>query len=239
MSLAYAWQNITTTFINSAGISTTVAEITTVPSPAVKRDTIEVTSQDSNGFKEFIAGLTEGDEIEFVMNDVPSDAGQQALAAASVTGDKGTFILTFKNGRSVSFPVVVDTFSIEEKSDVAANSCKCKINGQISRSMNPAELTALDTSLSSLFPDFSPHIYKYIASSEVGVSNYTVTATCTDATITVNGISVASGVVSNTFPLSQDSITDISILVQKSGCSPVTYFIEILPNAAVVDGGTP
>ncbi|MFA6727351.1 MAG: phage tail tube protein, partial [Prevotella sp.] len=131
MTHAYTWQDIVTTFINSAGVSHTVAEITSVPAPQFSADDIEVTSQDSGGVKEFITGLKEGNEIEFMMNDVPSDAGQQALETAANNFENGTFIINVtKIGKSVTFDCAVKTFDWIEDNGVARNSCKVKVSGK-------------------------------------------------------------------------------------------------------------
>ena len=90
MTLAYAWKDIVTTFMNAAGTSATVAEIKTVPAPQFTAEDIDVTNMDSGGVKEFIAGMKEGNEIEFIGNDVPSDTGQQLLEAAATAGESGT-----------------------------------------------------------------------------------------------------------------------------------------------------
>jgi len=226
MTQAYAWLYLTTTYISPLGVSTNVAEVTTVPSFGVSRENIEVTSNDSpNGFKEFIAGLREGDEVEFKMNDVPGDLGQQALAAAAEAGDTGTFIIAAKNGRSVSFSAVVNTFDLGGDSNVASISCKVKITGPIVKSTSPVKLTALVSSAGTLLPAFSADTKVYTVTA--ATATCTVTPTSAGAAITVNGVTVASGSPSGAISLTTGGITELNIVVSKAGNTPTAYKIIV------------
>lgn len=225
MTLAYAWQEIVTTYISAAGVSTVVGEVTTVPSPSVKRDTIEVTSQSSHGFKEFIGGLKEGDEIEFKMNDVPSDPGQIALLAASRVGETGTIVLTFLNGLSVSFPALIEGFYIGDDSKAASNSCKMKITGDIVRSTSPVQLSALTTTAGTLLPTFAAGTYLYTVTATT--ATVTVTPTSVGASIMVNGTTVASGSPSGSIDAVVGGVKEINVSVSKEGSTPSVYKIIV------------
>jgi hypothetical protein len=225
MTLAYAWQNITTTYISAAGVSSVVGEVTTVPSPSVKRETIEVTHQGSNGFKEFINGLKEGDEIEFKMNDVPSDPGQIALSAAATAGETGTIVLTFLNGQSVSFPALIEGFYIGDDSKAASNSCKMKITGDIVRSTSPVQLSALVTTAGTLLPTFAAGTYLYTVTATT--ETVTVTPTSVGAAIKVDGTTVASGSPSGSIDTVAGGVKEISISVSKAGSTPSVYKIVV------------
>ncbi|MDD4588866.1 MAG: phage tail tube protein [Parabacteroides sp.] len=223
MTLAYAWQEIVTTYISAAGVSTVVGEVTTVPSPSVKRDTIEVTSQSSHGFKEFINGMKEGDEIEFKMNDISSDPGQMALSAAATAGETGTIVLTFLNGQSVSFPALIEGFYLGEDSKAASNSCKMKITGDIVRSTTPVQLSALTTTAGTLLPTFAAGTYLYTVTATT--ATVTVTPTSVGASIMVNGTTVASGSPSGAINVVSGGVKEINIAVSKAGSTPSVYKI--------------
>lgn len=56
---------------------TTIAEVMDITPPQPSRDSIEVTSNDSsNGWREFIAGFRDGNELTFDCNWLPTDATQ-------------------------------------------------------------------------------------------------------------------------------------------------------------------
>lgn len=228
MTHAYTWQDIVTTFINSAGVSHTVAEITSVPAPQLSADDIEVTSQDSGGVKEFITGLKEGNEIEFMMNDVPSDAGQQALETAANNFENGTFIINVtKIGKSVTFDCAVKTFDWIEDNGVARNSCKVKVSGKPIKGTTPVQLSALATTAGTLFPVFAVDKYAYTVAALHATATCTVTPTSADATILVNGTAVTSGSASGNITLTDGGITTIDIIVKKSGGTTTSYKIYV------------
>ena len=227
MTLAYAWKDITTTFMNAAGTSATVAEIKTVPAPQFTSEDIDVTNQDSGGVKEFIAGMKEGNEIEFIGNDVPSDAGQQLLEAAATAGESGTFTLAFPSGRTISFVAAIKTFDIIEDNGAGAFSCKVKVSGVPTRGTSPIQLSALTTTAGTLFPAFSASVYQYTVAAVHATANCTVTPTCATGTIKVNGTTVATGQASGNIALTDGGITEIGVLVTKSGSTATMYKILV------------
>lgn len=228
MTKAYTWQDITTTFINAAGVSHTVAEVTTVPAPQYSAEDIDVTSMDSGGIKEFISGLKEGNEIEFVMNDVPSDEGQKSLSAAAENFENGTFIINAtKIGKSITFDCAVKTFDWGEDNGVARNTCKVKVSGKPIRGTTPVQLSALTTTAGTLFPTFSADKYVYTVQALNATATCTVTPTSTDATILVNGTAVTSGSASGNISLTEGGITVIDVLVKKAACTPTAYKIYV------------
>jgi hypothetical protein len=224
MTQAYTWQDIDVKFTNAAGITNKIAEIKKVPAPQFTAEDIDVTNQDSNGVKEFIAGLKEGNEIEFVGNDVPSDAGQQALDAAAAAGESGTFVLTFKSGRSVTFTAAIKTFDLIEDNKAAAFSCKVKVSGTVTRGTSKQNLSALTISAGTLYPSFSATTYEYIVTETTGT--VTVTPTSASASIFVNGKAVTSGAASGDITLTIGELKDIGILVKRSGYTTTAYTIH-------------
>lgn len=228
MTKAYSWQDIVTTFINAAGVSHTVAEITSVPAPQFSADDIEVTSQDSGGVKEFISGLREGNEIEFMMNDVPSDDGQKSLAAAADNFENGTFIINVtKIGKSVTFDGALKSFDWVEDNGVARNSCKVKVSGKPIKGTTPVQLSALTTTAGTLFPTFSASKYTYTVAALNATATCKVTPTSADATILVNGTAVTSASASGDISLTEGGITVIDILVKKAASTPTAYKIYV------------
>jgi Lambda phage tail tube protein, TTP/Cadherin-like beta sandwich domain len=223
MTQAYAWKSIVTTFTNAAGTSATVAEIKTVPAPQFTAEDIDVTNQDSGGVKEFIAGLKEGNEIEFIGNDVPSDTGQGLLDAAAAAGESGTFLLTFPSGRTITFTAAIKTFDIVEDNGAGAFSCKVKVSGTVTRGSTKIQLSALTTTAGTLFPTFAAGTYLYTVAAAHATATCTVTPTCATGTIKVNGTLVTSGQASGNITLTDAATTEIGILVTKTGSAATMY----------------
>lgn len=67
----------------SPEVFTTLSEVTNITPPALARDTVDATHEESPGaWREFIAGLKDGGEISLDLNFVPGGA-----AAASLMGE--------------------------------------------------------------------------------------------------------------------------------------------------------
>jgi hypothetical protein len=227
MTQAYAWQDIEVKFTPAGGAAVIVGEIKKVPAPQFTAEDIDVTNQDSGGVKEFISGLKEGNEIEFVGNDVPSDAGQQALDAAATAGQSGSFLFEFPSGRSVSFVGAVKTFDLIEDNKAAAFSCKVKVSGTITRGTSKVNLSDLTVDDGTLFPAFSATTYEYYLPEINGVAHTHLTPTSAGATIKINGTAVATTVKSGEIALTAGAITKIGILVTKTGSTPTAYTIWV------------
>jgi hypothetical protein len=219
-----AWQSITVTYTSAAGVTTTVGRIKKVPAPQFTAEDIDVTDQDSGGVKQFISGLKEGNEIEFIMNDIPTDAGQIALDAAATAGETGTFIMTFPTGRTVTFQAAVKTFDLIEDNKAAAISCKVKVSGTITRGGTKQNLSALTVSAGTLYPTFAATTYEYLVTETTG--SITVTPTSASATIYVNGKAVTSGQASDAISLTIGEFKKIGILVERAGYASTAYTIN-------------
>jgi len=82
-------------------VYTKVGEVTSITSPAITRETIDVTHLESpDDFREYIAGLLDTDPATIGFNYVPSAA--DALYAAMIAG-KGDFRITYRNGVKLDF----------------------------------------------------------------------------------------------------------------------------------------
>lgn len=174
--------------------------------------------------------MKEGNEIEFIGNDVPSDAGQTNLAAAADAGENGTFLLSFPSGRTIEFDCAVKTFDIIEDNGAGAFSCKVKVSGAPRRSTGTlAQLSGLTTTAGTLFPTFAADVYEYTVSCANGTATCTVTPASTN-TIKVNGTVVATTVASGNIALTAGKVTTISI--QTSGASKKTCNYKIYVSRA-------
>lgn len=110
-----------------------VAELSEITGPSISVDDVEVTSHDSNFWKEFLPGLIEGGEISFTGNYVPSDAGQIALRGAIVGRTVGVWKILYPNGYGWTGDGYFTSFEVtaphEEKSEI---SMTIKTTGAIS-----------------------------------------------------------------------------------------------------------
>jgi hypothetical protein len=231
----YAWMNIVTKYTPSAsctvtaarGVEQTVGRIKKIPAPTYTAEDIDVTDQDSAGVKQFIAGLKEGSEVEFVMNDSPNDAGQQALIGDE--GYSGSMKHTFPSGRSITYPITIKTVNLIEDGKAGAISVKAKVSGTIVRGLNNINLTDMAVGTGTLVPAFSATKYDYLVSEIHGTTTVTVTPTCAAADlIQVNGQTTASAAATNpAITLTDDAITTIQVKVTKAGYTPTVYTIKV------------
>lgn len=77
---------------------TVLADVMDLNLPDSQRDEIEITSQDSNGTREFIAGLVDNGSVTFDMNRVPGSPSDILLSAIKESGE--TVALKFEiNGQ--------------------------------------------------------------------------------------------------------------------------------------------
>jgi len=74
-----------------------VAELTDVDGPGMSGEEVEVTSHDSNWWKEFLPGLIDGGEISLSGNYVPSDDGQAAILAGLKGQTVAAWAITYPN----------------------------------------------------------------------------------------------------------------------------------------------
>lgn len=66
----------------SPEVFTTLAEVTGITPPAMSRDTVDATHEESPGaWREFIAGLKDGGEVSLELNFIPGGTATSALMA--------------------------------------------------------------------------------------------------------------------------------------------------------------
>jgi hypothetical protein len=224
----YAWMGIVTKYTNSSGSQSTVGRIKKVPAPTYTAEDIDVTDQDSAGVKQFISGLKEGSEVEFIMNDSPNDAGQIALIADE--GKSGTMEHTFPSGRSISYPITIKTVNIIEDGKAGALSVKGKVSGTITKATAPVNLTALAVGVgATLTPAFSATVYDYIAAYAAGTTSTTVTATNGTAgvTLTVDGAAATTATPVTIGSLTNGTIHVAEIKVSQTAKTSMVYKVRI------------
>jgi hypothetical protein len=235
---AYAWQGIVTYYTASTsctvaaarGTRTQVKYIKKVPAPTYTAEDIDVTDQDSGGVKEYIAGLKEGSEVEFVMNDIPSDPGQKALDGDE--GNTGLIEHIFPSGRSITYNITIKTVNIIEDGKAGALSVKGKVTGTISKGTDLIPLDSLAVSVGTIFPAFSATVYEYQLPEVNATDKIKVTPSISSdnvtagGVITVNGTAVADGVASGDIALTAGSITNIEVRVACAGKTATVYKIK-------------
>ena len=119
----------------SPEVFTTLAETTSITLPAMARDTIEATHNESGGaWREFIAGLKDGGEISLELNFVPG--GSAALALTAEMDLDGTLAvknrqILFPDGSYFSFSGILTSFEPDAPlDDKMAASVTFKVSGK-------------------------------------------------------------------------------------------------------------
>lgn len=202
-----------------------------IPVPQTETDDIEVTNQDSGDWKEYKPGRKDGGECEIKGNSVPSDAGQQALAAASASGTTQQFVVTFPSGAAVTFYGVVKTFDQIVEDQILRFTSTVKVSGAPTFSTTDSALTGLTIDSQTMKPTFAADKFNYACDVPTGVTKVKVLPVQAEAgaTITVNGVTVTSGNTGNieTNLGAAGTVTDIPVAVQQSGKSAVYYWIHV------------
>ncbi len=138
MTQAIAGFNVLLKIGNGAGTAetfTTLAEVLDIDGPSQSRDSIEVTSHSSNGWREFIAGLKDGGEISFDLNMVPDDATQQTLRDHFDDGTVGNYQIVYPNGWQDDFAATITDYGTKSPVDgPVTDSVTLKISGAVTRS---------------------------------------------------------------------------------------------------------
>lgn len=226
------------TYVNSQanvarGVTVTIdgvaiTEITDdgIPQPQTSTDDIEVTNQNSGDWKEYKSGRKDGGECELKANAVDGDPGQAALAAAAAAGSTCQFITTFTSGSSQSFYGVVKSYDHVVENQILMISCKIKVSGAPVFSTTQSELDNLTVTGCTVYPTFAGKTATYICTDASG-NTAIVVPTCSGATITVNGTTVASGGNGSVTLGAIGSLTEASIVVNETSKAARVYFIHI------------
>lgn len=114
---------------NGGGTYDNVAEVIRVKPPSYSRDAVEATNMDSaDSFREYVAGLMDGGEVQIELNYVP--ATSDVLVAAMVAG-AGNFQITMPNGVKFQFRAIVTSYEPDTPlEDRMTASATFKISGK-------------------------------------------------------------------------------------------------------------
>ncbi|MBR1230204.1 phage tail protein [Bradyrhizobium sp. AUGA SZCCT0176] len=116
-------------------VFTTLAEVTGITPPAMARDTVDATHEESPGaWREFIAGLKDGGEVSLELNFVPGGSAALALTAEldldGPSAVKNRQIL-FPDGSYFSFAGILTGFEPDAPlDDKMAASVTFKVSGK-------------------------------------------------------------------------------------------------------------
>lgn len=95
-------------------VFTTLAEVTGITPPAMARDTVDATHEESPGaWREFIAGLKDGGEVSFDLNFIPGGTSAAAMMAElDLDGSLATKNrqIAFPDGSYFSFAAILTGF---------------------------------------------------------------------------------------------------------------------------------
>lgn len=99
-------------FTPQGGQATTVGKLTSVGKIAPDSKEIDVTTLDSQGYREYMQGFRDSGEVEISGFHTKSDLGQQALRAAYESGKPGAAKVTFSDGTTASFTAFVKSYAL-------------------------------------------------------------------------------------------------------------------------------
>jgi predicted secreted protein len=116
-------------------VFTTVAEVTNITPPAMSRDTVDATHEESpDGWREFIAGLKDGGEVSLDMNFVPDSADALAFMAEwDATGSSAlkNRQIVFPDGSIFAFAAILTGYEPDAPiDDKMAASVTLKVSGK-------------------------------------------------------------------------------------------------------------
>jgi len=119
----------------SPEVFTTLAEVTAITPPAMARDTVDATHNESPGaWREFIAGLKDGGEISLELNFIPG--GPAALSITAEMDLDGSLAaknrqILFPDGSYFSFSGILTSFEPDTPlDDKMAASVTFKVSGK-------------------------------------------------------------------------------------------------------------
>lgn len=211
-----------------------IADLSSIGSPSITREEIDVTTLDSQGeYREFIGGFKDGGEVPISGFFVPSDVGQAAVYAALESGDVQSFEIIYPAalGATWSFDGIVTAFNVTAELEEAVGfeatikvSGKPTLNLSASAGLSALSLTGTGGTLS---PTFTNGVYSYTYSG-VSTTSVTVTATAAGHTLKlfVDGAysqDLTTAVASSSIPLTINVGKKLTIVAQEEGKSQVVY----------------
>lgn len=119
-----------------------VAELTSISSPSITQETIDVTTLDSEGeYRDFIGGFKDGGEVSASGFFAPNDPGQTALYEALEASTVEKFVIEFpaNMGAKWEFKGVVTGFQTNAELEEAVGfEVTIKVAGKPTLSLTPA-----------------------------------------------------------------------------------------------------
>jgi len=225
----------------------TVAELTSIGTPEISMDTVEVTNhQSADAYKEYIAGLLDAGEISVEGNfDYTDTTGQQAILTDMNARTSRTVVITFPatTGTTFTFTALATRFKVGD----APVDGKIPFSASFKPTGKPTFAVATVTGMSAcgfsndvlMMPTFAIGTYEYavtITNGETstivtpvdGTSGEVITITGPDGTSQV----VATGVASSAITIASDELNDITIVISKTNYAPKTYVFHCAVLAA-------
>lgn len=112
-----------------------IAEVLDIDGPSQSRSQYDVTPHNTNGWREFIAGLRDGGTIKFPVNLIPGEATQwetDGLLGLFDSGENWNFQMLFPNNYTATFSAAVLEFGVKAPVDGALTAdISMKISGEI------------------------------------------------------------------------------------------------------------
>jgi predicted secreted protein len=222
-----------------------VLELTSISGPSESRNTIDVTSHDSDdAYAEYIAGVAEGGEISLEGNLITTDsAGQVAFHTDLQAGTKrtGFIVLPMALGKAFTFTGMGSGFSGSYPYDD-----KASVSGTVKVSGKPTYLTTqstgisalsgieeIDTTALSLNEVVAAGTYAYTCTVDTDSSWVKLTVTAASHTIYVNGTAQTTTVQGGEIALgAAGTTTEITILVYETSKAPRVYTLSVTRPAA-------
>lgn len=219
-----------------------IVDLTSIGGLELSADTIDVTTLDSDGYREFIQGIKDAGEISISGFFNPADTtGQRALYDAFDGGTTLTFSIVFPAalGAEWSFSGIVTGFSTgAELEDAISFEGTIKVSGKpnlgLTASTGLSDLSLTGTG-GELSPAFDNGVYSYAFDGVTGTS-VTVTPTAADHTLKlyVDGVyteTLTTAEASSAISITTVGTKKISITAQESGKTTLVYEIVVIKTA--------
>ena len=119
----------------SPEVFTTIAQVISVDGPDGSREAIDVTDHgNTDGFREFVAGLADGGEVSFEMHYDQNLATQDestGLVKEFIDGSKKNYRITWPDSSKVTFAAIITALSVAAPVEGKLTaSCSMKISGK-------------------------------------------------------------------------------------------------------------
>lgn len=219
-----------------------IATLTSIGGLELSADTIDVTTLDSDGYREFIQGLKDAGEVAISGFFNPADTnGQKALYDNFDSGALTAFSIVFPSnmGAEWGFNAIVTGFSTgAEMEDAVTFEASLKVSGKPTLGLT-ASTGLFDLSLTGaggeLTPGFAASTYSY-SFSGVTADSVTITATAANHTLKlyVDGAFVqnlVTGSPSGAIAMATVGSKKLTILAQETGKSTKTYEVIVVKTA--------